>query len=125
MFCFLPGMNCYVDECACFGWFLYTHTRVSLKIKVMKCVFALDILLRETTLNKIVLPSFLNGIYSKRKEFAPKGSKFFLSRVDLFTEGTCCVGEQIVSHKICLPLKKWQTVYQLYSPNVFLARKWP
>ena len=28
----------------------------------------------------------LKGIYTKRKEFAPKGSKFFPSRVDPFSE---------------------------------------
>ena len=29
----------------------------------------------------------LKGVYSKRKEFAPKGSKFFPFRVDLISEG--------------------------------------
>ena len=33
---------------------------------------------------KIVLFHFWKGVYSKRKEFAPKGSKFFPFRVDLF-----------------------------------------
>ena len=33
---------------------------------------------------KIILPPFWKGVYSKRKEFAPKGSKFFPFRVDPF-----------------------------------------
>ena len=33
------------------------------------------------------LPSFLKGIYTKRKEFAPHGSKFFHFRVDPFYWG--------------------------------------
>ena len=30
---------------------------------------------------------FIKGVYSKRKEFAPRGSKFFPFRVDPFLEG--------------------------------------
>ena len=30
---------------------------------------------------------FWKGVYSKRKEFAPKGSKFFPFRVEPFSEG--------------------------------------
>ena len=35
-----------------------------------------------------------NRIYSKKKEFAPKGSKFFLLRVDPFSEMDRCVRKQ-------------------------------
>ena len=34
---------------------------------------------------KTVLPSFWKTVYSKRKEFAPLGSKFFPFRVDFFS----------------------------------------
>ena len=33
--------------------------------------------------------SFLKGLYSERKEFAPLGSKFFPFRIDPFSEGAC------------------------------------
>ena len=33
------------------------------------------------------------GVYSKRKEFAPIGSKFSPFRLDPFSEGTGCVGK--------------------------------
>ena len=36
--------------------------------------------------NKMVLFSFSKGIYSKRREFALLGSKFFLFRVDPILE---------------------------------------
>ena len=41
----------------------------------------------ETTI-KIVLSLFPKGVYSKRKEFAPKGTKFFHFWADSFSEGT-------------------------------------
>ena len=37
---------------------------------------------------KVVFASLLKGVYSKRKEFAPPGSKFFSFRIDPFSEGT-------------------------------------
>ena len=43
-----------------------------------------------------------NGVYSKRKEFAPLGSKFFHFIVDPFSE-TLCAGQQTGTHKYCLP----------------------
>ena len=33
---------------------------------------------------KIVLPPFRNGVYPKRKEYAPKGNKFLSFKVDHF-----------------------------------------
>ena len=48
---------------------------------------------------------FCKGFYTKRKEFAPKGSKFFPVRVDPISEGTWCAGKQRGSHKSCLPCK--------------------
>ena len=33
---------------------------------------------------------FWKGVFSKRKEFAPRGSKFFPFRVDPFSEGMQC-----------------------------------
>ena len=47
-----------------------------------------------------------NGVYSKRKEFAPKGSKFFPFRIDTFSERktnqhNCLLSNQIQTyHKI-------------------------
>ena len=42
-----------------------------------------------------------NGVYSLRKEFAPKGSKFFPFRVDPFSEGTDVQASKTGSHKSC------------------------
>ena len=49
---------------------------------------------------------FYRGVFSKRKEFAPHGSKFFPSRVDPFLEGNWGTGKQTESHKSCLPCEK-------------------
>ena len=43
---------------------------------------------------RLVLSPFWKGVYSKRKEFAPKGSKFFPFREDIFSEGAWCAGKQ-------------------------------
>ena len=48
---------------------------------------------------------FWKGVYSKRKEFAPKGSKFFPFRVEPFSEGDWTSRMQIGSHKIVSLLK--------------------
>ena len=53
---------------------------------------------------KIVL-TFWKGVYSKRKEFAPRRSKFFPFRVDPFSEGAWCAGKQTGSNKSNLPFK--------------------
>ena len=37
-------------------------------------------------------------VFSKRKEFAPSGSKFFPFRADSFPEGVWCAGKQKGSH---------------------------
>ena len=39
---------------------------------------------------ELFLIPFLKDTYSKRKEFAPLGSKFFPFRVDPFSEGIWC-----------------------------------
>ena len=46
------------------------------------------------------LPS--QGIYSKRKEFAPCGSKFLSFWVEPFSEGDCCVRKQTGNHVVFL-----------------------
>ena len=51
----------------------------------------MDTLSGERTLVKDFFDNLLKGVYSKRKEFAPKGSKFFPFRVDPFSEK---IGEQ-------------------------------
>ena len=64
---------------------------------------------------RIVLAPFWKGIYSKRKEFASFGSKFFPFRVDSISEGTRQAGKPTGSHNNCLPWKKkWQEIYQVY-----------
>ena len=37
-------------------------------------------------LSKLFLPPFWKGVYSQRKEFAPRGSKFFSFSVDTISE---------------------------------------
>ena len=49
--------------------------------------------------SKLVVP-FFKKIYSKRKEFASPGSKFFPLSVDPFSEAACCTEKQTRSHKI-------------------------
>ena len=59
---------------------------------VIVCVFVqangklrtIDTLSGETTLAKIILPPSGKGVFCKRKEIAPKGSKFFSFREDPF-----------------------------------------
>ena len=50
-------------------------------------------------------PFFGKGVYSKRKEFAPSGSKFFLLRVEPAPEKDQCAGMPTGSHKSCLSCK--------------------
>ena len=57
----------------------------------------------------------LKGVYAKRKEFAPKGSKFFPFRVYPFSKGDLCAGKQTGSHKSYRPCKKWRKLYQVYQ----------
>ena len=42
---------------------------------------------------------FCRGTYSKRKEFAPTGSKFFPFRVDPFSEGMQKQFDRVASHE--------------------------
>ena len=61
----------------------------------------MDTLSREATLLKCFLPT-AKGVYSKRKAFAPIGSKCFLFRIDTFLEKVWCVGEPSGSQNSCL-----------------------
>ena len=69
------------------------------------------------------LLSFLKGVFSKRKEFAPLGSKFFPFRVDPFSEEALYAGKQTGSHKSCLPCKKKSKINspsRIQSPKIYL-----
>ena len=69
-----------------------------------------------------------NGVYSKegicsfREQILP-------FRVDLFSEGTWCVGKQARSYKSCLPCKDRQKMYELLigsliSSLIYLVSTW-
>ena len=49
----------------------------------------------------ISLSLFRKGIHSKRKEFAPKGSKFFPYRIGLFSEVCLCVVRKVHFFVLC------------------------
>ena len=53
-------------------------------------------------------------VYSKRKEFAPKGSKFFPFRADLFSEGPWCARKK--QSKIWHPCKNGKKSNYIQSP---------
>ena len=56
----------------------------------------------EYTINAVIVETFLpplrKWIFSKRIEFAPRGSKFFPSRVDCFSEVDWCDVKPTVYH---------------------------
>ena len=54
---------------------------------------------------KVVFFFLLKGVYFKRKEFAPKWSKFFPFNVDPFSEGDWRAGKQTGCYKNCRPCK--------------------
>ena len=60
---------------------------------------------RGGTFVKIVFIPSLKWVYSKRKEFAPSGSKFFPFRVDPISQGDFCAREQRGSHAVACT--KW------------------
>ena len=64
---------------------------------------------------QLFLPVFWKMVYSKRKEFAPYGSKFFSFTVDPFPEGAWSAGKQTVSHKSCHPCKIWLLKGNVYT----------
>ena len=64
-------------------------------------------------LYQVRLSPLRKAVYSKRKEFAPWGSKFFPFIVDPFLEDGWCAVTQTVSYKSCLPCKKIQEIYQM------------
>ena len=61
------------------------------------------------------------GGHPKRKEFASRGSKFFLFRIDLFSEEAY---EQESNQEVTirLPFTKWRTIY-IYAYSVPLSQK--
>ena len=56
----------------------------------------------------------LKGVYSKRKGFAPCGSKFFPCRVDHFQKDLDLQESKQEVTKNCLPYNKWQRLYHVY-----------
>ena len=72
---------------------------------------------REATLLKLFYPPFWKDLYSKSKEFAPFGSKFFPFRKNNFSEGIWFAGKQTGRHKSCPPLKKHEnSIEQSQAP---------
>ena len=62
----------------------------------------------------------LKAVYSKKKEFAPLGSKFFHFRVDPFLEGGWCAGKQMSCHRSYLFWTKWRKVGSVF---IYLKKK--
>ena len=58
-------------------------------------------------------------VYSKGKDFASLGSKFFPFRVDPFQKGLVCRKAKGIP-KRCLPLLKWPEIYQVQVPLIML-----
>ena len=54
----------------------------------------------------LLIKTLLKGVHSKRKEFAPRGSKFFPFRVDPFSEGskTILTVESLTLESVSIPL---------------------
>ena len=52
------------------------------------------------TLFKLILPPFSTRVYSKRKEFAPQGSKHFPFRVDPFSQRKHILGSKFFSIRV-------------------------
>ena len=65
----------------------------------------IDTFLGEVTRLELLLAPFWKGVFSKRKEIAPFGSKFFPFREDPFSERDCWAGKQTGNHKSCLPCR--------------------
>ena len=75
----------------------------------------------EATLSSCFCHPSEKRVYSKRKEFAPWGSKFFPFRVDPFLEVTWCPGNETGCHKCCRPFTKWHKIYLLELYSVLLT----
>ena len=75
----------------------------------------IDTFSREIT-SKLISPSW-KWVYTKRKEFAPLGSKFFPLRVHPFSEGALCAGKQTGGHKSCFPCKKMMNLKNIPNAN--------
>ena len=83
---------------------------------ILRCI---DTLSGMAALSKLYLSVFWKVVYSKRKEFAHKGwggGKFFLFRVDPFSEGDWCARKQTGSYKSCLPCKMAQNLPSVSRP---------
>ena len=61
------------------------------------------------------------GFIPKGNVLLPLGPFCFLFRVDPFSEGDWCVGEQRNSHKKCLLYEKWRNIYEIWR-NIYNAR---
>ena len=67
------------------------------------CVFLFAFLHNKSLLKRV------KWIYSKRKEFAPSGSKFFSFREDPYSEGSQNNFERFVSlENVSIPLRCWE-----------------
>ena len=86
--------------------FLYAERRASTIFKVWyNCMTRPAIPVTKRTLYQlshcVCLWLFWKGVYSKRKEFAPKGSKFLPFGVEPFPERECVRKKQTGSNKSC------------------------
>ena len=82
----------------------------------------------EATISCFFLPAFWKGVYSKRKEFAPKGvyskrkefapfgSKFFPFRVDPFQKGIGMQGSKQELPKVVYLVKMAKSLPSVWSP---------
>ena len=108
----LSEYKIYLSISSCFLYFLLLFFFIFFfffffKIYNIICLRELKTFSGEATLIKNVQPFFWKGVYSKRKEFAAKGSKFFPFSIDPILEVTWCAVKQIVNYKSCLPCKIW------------------
>ena len=85
---------------------IYNIARDSLN-STKATIKGINTLLGETTVKMFCLPSG-KGIYSKRKEFAPRGSKFFHFRVEPFSEGGWWAGKDNRKSQKLSPFWKWR-----------------
>ena len=65
---------------------------------------------------RTVFPPFWMGVYSKRKEFAPKGRKFFPFRIDPISEIRCAGKQKGQSEKLSPLWKLEEKLLSVSSP---------
>ena len=63
----------------------------------------------------MVLSLFRKEFYSKRKEFAPGGSKFFPFRIELFFRRDFMSRKANTKTENCLSCTQWRKIYQVYQ----------